>query len=237
MFTQTMFSRRRVCVCIYIYIYRERERQIYIYIYRERERFSYIYIYTYTSIHTSIHPSIHPYIHTYIHISEEMEQMNSPAHFVRSTVSRLPCSISAKQKAASSNSSSSSSSSSSSNSSSSSSSSSSNSIVIAINIIVVFHRLPDGVRHNLPSQKSHKSPTCRHMWFYVRSRCQMLRHLCDDPVCPDPVWKLSSCFLQTVYHNGGSLTRERVLDFMISVVASPTKPDYAIIRRDTYCSP
>ena len=41
------------------------------------------------------------------------------------------------------------------------------------------------------------------------------RHFCDDPVCPDPVWKLSSSMLQTVTARGtptpSSNLHERVL--------------------------
>ena len=53
------------------------------------------------------------------------------------------------------------------------------------------------------SQKDHKSPTCCHVvcfkrtlvatfcsHFPVKARQGESRHFCDDPVCPDPVWKL-----------------------------------------------
>lgn len=49
--------------------------------------------------------------------------------------------------------------------------------------------------------------TCCHVLSYVVSFCTHvpvkihsgeLRHLCDDPVCPDPVWKLSNMYTHYV---------------------------------------
>ena len=71
------------------------------------------------------------------------------------------------------------------------------------------HRLPDGVGTNGVSQKGRIPPTCCHSLCvkcacsYVATCCNRLpyfpmkvdegksRHFCDDPVCPDPVWKPS----------------------------------------------
>ena len=70
------------------------------------------------------------------------------------------------------------------------------------------------------SQKGHKSPMLPYFassahalphfatsFFCLRFAMQVdygeLRHFCDDPVCPDPVWKLSMYTLPSLPHNVG----------------------------------
>ena len=43
-----------------------------------------------------------------------------------------------------------------------------------------------------PALACHEDHTCRHLMSHVATSVDYwkLRHFCDDPVCPDPVWKL-----------------------------------------------